>query len=129
MKKSIFEWVVSLLIGVVIAILLTTFVGSRYTVKGDSMYPNLKTNKQTKTTEFLTENFNVSDLKNSNGKNKIPKNKYLVLGDNRLISNDSRRDVGLLDKDKVVGKVFVRLLPLSDFKFDFYSKSFNKVNK
>ena len=91
--------------------------------------PYLKTNKQTKTTEFLTENFNVSDLKNSNGKNKIPKNKYLVLGDNRLISNDSRRDVGLLDKDKVVGKVFVRLLPLSDFKFDFYSKSFNKVNK
>ncbi|WP_222114750.1 S26 family signal peptidase, partial [Staphylococcus epidermidis] len=53
----------------------------------------------------------------------------LVLGDNRLISNDSRRDVGLLDKDKVVGKVFVRLLPLSDFKFDFYSKSFDKVNQ
>lgn len=194
MKKSIFEWVVALLIGVVIAILLTTFVGSRYTVKGDSMYPTfkdgeelivnklsvpfhkldrgdvvifhatkkrdyikrligkpgdevkyykdklyvngkyikepyLKTNKQTKTIEFLTENFSVSDLKNSNVKNKIPKNKYLVLGDNRLISNDSRRDVGLLDKDKVVGKVFVRILPLSDFKFDFYSKSFDKVNK
>ena len=35
----------------------------------------------------------------------------------------------MVDKDKVVGKVFVRLLPLSDFKFDFYSKSFNKVNK
>ena len=42
MKKSIFEWVVSLLIGFVIAILLTTFVGSRYTVKGDSMYPTFK---------------------------------------------------------------------------------------
>jgi signal peptidase I len=193
MKKSIFEWVVALLIGVVIAILLTTFVGSRYTVSGNSMYPAfknndeliinklsthfhsidrgdvivfhatkkkdyikrligkpgdevkyykdklyingkyikepyLKANKQIKNTESLTENFNVSDLKNSNGKNKIPKNKYLVLGDNRLISNDSRRDVGLLDKDKVVGKVFVRLLPLSDFKFDFYSESFDKVN-
>ena len=52
-----------------------------------------------------------------------------MLGDNRFVSNDSRGDLGLLDKDKVVGKVFVRLLPLNDFKFDFYSDTFDKVNK
>lgn len=54
--------------------------------------------------------------------------KCLVLGDNRLISNDSRGQVGLLDKEKIVGKAKIRILPLSNFKYDFYPKSFNKVN-
>ena len=91
--------------------------------------PYLNANKDKRTTKYLTENFSVSDLKNSEGKNKIPKDKYLVLGDNRFVSNDSRRDLGLLDKDKVVGKVFVRLLPLNEFKGNFYSDTFDKVNK
>lgn len=193
MKKSIFEWALALLIGVVIALLLTTFVGSRYTVSGDSMDPTFKNrdelivnklsthfhsidrgdvivfhatknkdyikrligkpgdevkyykdklyinnkyveepyltnNKNKRVTKYLTENFSVPDLKNSSGKNKIPKNKYLVLGDNRFVSNDSRRDLGLIDRNKVVGDVFVRILPLSHFKFNFYADTFDKVN-
>ena len=194
MKKSIIEWIVGILIGVILAFILTTFVATRYTVKGDSMDPTFKdkekliinklstrfhsidrgdvivfhatkdkdyikrligkpgdevkyendklyingnyisepylnANKDKRITKYLTENFSVSDLKNSKGKNKIPKDKYLVLGDNRFVSNDSRGDLGLLDKDKVIGKVFVRLLPLNNFKFDFYSDTFDKVNK
>lgn len=193
MKRNIFEWLLALLIGVVIALLLTTFVGSRYSVSGNSMDPTFKdkneliinklavpfhtinrgdvivfhaskdkdyikrligkpgdevkykkdklyingkyvkepyltANKDKRITKYLTENFNVSELKHSNGKKKIPKNKYLVLGDNRLISNDSRRDLGLIDKDDIVGKVFVRILPIKDFKFNFYSNDFDKVN-
>ena len=44
---------------------------------------------------------------------KIPSGKYLVLGDNRQNSIDSRMDeVGLLDKNQVVGKVVFEILAI-----------------
>lgn len=46
----------------------------------------------------------------------IPKDKYLVLGDNREISADSRsKDLGLVAKDNITGKAFFRLWPLNRF--------------
>ena len=194
MKKNITEWVVSIIVGVAIAWIVTTFMFTSYTVKGSSMAPTfqeddkliinkmskslntikrgdviifhatknsdyikrligkpgdtveskkdklyingkyikepyLKLNKQNKMTKYLTKNFDVSDTKYSDGKKVIPKGKYLVLGDNRFISNDSRRTLGLLSTDKVVGKVALRWLPLSNLKFNFYPDSFNKINK
>ena len=52
---------------------------------------------------------------------KIPSGKYLVLGDNRQNSIDSRMDeVGLLDKNQVVGKVVLRYWP-----FNRWGGSFN----
>ncbi|KAF1299284.1 signal peptidase I [Enterococcus sp. JM4C] len=43
----------------------------------------------------------------------IPEGKYLVLGDNRLISKDSRI-FGLVDKDLIQGKAVFRYWPLNE---------------
>ncbi|SPZ97263.1 signal peptidase IB [Staphylococcus aureus] len=50
--------------------------------------------------------------------NVIPKGKYLVLGDNREVSKDSRA-FGLIDEDQIVGKVSFRFWPFSEFKIYF----------
>lgn len=46
----------------------------------------------------------------------IPEDKYLVLGDNRPESEDSRtKTFGLVSKDQIKGKVFFRAWPISSF--------------
>lgn len=60
--------------------------------------------------EIYTENFDSKDmLKATNGR--IPKGKYLVLGDNRPFTTDSRY-YGLVDESKIIGVVKLRIWPL-----------------
>ena len=39
--------------------------------------------------------------------------KYFVVGDNRTNSNDSRYEVGLVDKEDILGSVQVRIFPIN----------------
>ncbi len=72
--------------------------------------PYLNYNEKRKQTEYITGSFKTKNLPNANPQsNVIPKGKYLVLGDNREVSKDSR-SFGLIDKDQIVGKVSAQIL-------------------
>ena len=47
---------------------------------------------------------------------KIPPDHYWVMGDNRGNSKDSRV-FGTIAKDKIVGRVFIRIWPFTRFGF------------
>ena len=58
-----------------------------------------------------TNDFSISDW----GYDVIPDDMYLVLGDNRENSMDSR-DYGLVSKKDIKGKAWLRIWPISEFK-------------
>lgn len=73
-----------------------------------------KINDNQKLGKNFTEDFNSATLTN---KPVIIKNNYLVLGDNRPYTTDSR-DYGLVTVDQIVGKVNARIWPFEeDAKF------------
>lgn len=58
---------------------------------------------------FFTEDFDTKVIKN--GQLIIPKDSYLVLGDNRPYSTDSRY-YGFVPKENIIGVVKMRILPI-----------------
>lgn len=88
--------------------------GDNIEYKDDVLYINGKKYKK-RYTEDITEDFTLQDICNINGINcegKIPKNMYLVLGDNRDVSADSRIK-GLIEKKQIIGKAIFRIWPLT----------------
>lgn len=66
--------------------------------------------------ESYMDNFTLSDFGVEGGT--IPEGHYLVLGDNRPISRDSR-DFGLITEDSIIGEVQLRFWPLNEIAIDF----------
>ena len=58
---------------------------------------------------YDTEDFNLEEICTCSS---IPKGKYLVLGDNRPISKDSRT-IGLIDEKDIMGEAIFRIWPIS----------------
>lgn len=82
--------------------------GEHISYKNNKLYVNDKLVAENYTHRD-TEDFNLEEICSCS---KIPEGKYLVLGDNRPISKDSR-SIGLIDIDNIKGKAVFRLWPLT----------------
>ncbi|MEZ0116362.1 signal peptidase I [Heyndrickxia faecalis] len=91
--------------------------GDTILVKNDHLYINGKLRKE----PYLAKNLKAarkkgSKLTNNFGPLTVPKNKYFVMGDNRLYSEDSRNGLGLIPKKELVGKTEAVFYPLSQIR-------------
>lgn len=60
----------------------------------------------------------------------VPESRYFVMGDHRVTSIDSRSTViGCVEKSQIVGKVFLRVWPLSGFSVDPLRKGIHYGNE
>ena len=84
--------------------------GEHISYKNNKLYVNDK---------IVEENYKYRDTNDFNLEeictcSQIPERKYLVLGDNRPISKDSRSSsVGLIDESEIFGKAVFRLWPIT----------------
>ena len=62
---------------------------------------------------FETDDFNLQGI--CANCDKIPKDKFLVLGDNRMVSSDSRI-IGLIDKKDIEGSAHISIWPIKTVK-------------
>ncbi|MHB8507779.1 MAG: signal peptidase I [Candidatus Dormibacteria bacterium] len=65
--------------------------------------------------DYLPEKWTWQDTWNNGEEKQVPANQYFVMGDNRNHSTDSRF-LGFQPRDHFLGKAWVRIWPLQDFK-------------
>ncbi|MGG2093891.1 signal peptidase I [Bacillus sp. S13(2024)] len=87
--------------------------GDKIEMKNDQLYINSQLQKES----YLEKNKKqakqlMMNLTEDFGPIIIPKNKIFVMGDNRLVSRDSRNGLGLIDKDDVLGSLVAIYYPL-----------------
>ena len=88
--------------------------GEKIEYKNNVLYVNDKqVDEPFLSKEVSTEDFSTMDL----GYETIPRDMYLMIGDNRADSLDSRDPkVGLVSKKEIIGKVSIRFWPLNKIK-------------
>lgn len=84
--------------------------GEKVEYQNNDVLINGKAYKET-FTNSETEDFTIQDL----GYDVIPEDMYLVLGDNRENSLDSRT-FGLISKNQIIGKAWIKIWPISKMK-------------
>lgn len=82
--------------------------GEHVSYKNNKLYINDKLVSEDYT-HLNTKDFNLEEICTCST---IPEGKYLVLGDNRPISKDSR-SIGLIEEKDIVGKSVFRLWPIT----------------
>ncbi|MDD2435794.1 MAG: signal peptidase I, partial [Bacilli bacterium] len=84
--------------------------GEKIEYKDNILYIDDEAYQEKITDDLITDDFSLQDM----GHEVIPEDMYLVFGDNRGDSLDSR-SFGLIKKDDIIGKPFVRIWPLNQF--------------
>ncbi len=85
--------------------------GEKIEFKDNTLYINDKPYTEPFIKDVKTDDFTLKDI----GYDVIPKDMYLVLGDNRENSMDGR-DYGLISKKDIIGKASIRIWPLNRIK-------------
>ena len=85
--------------------------GETVKIVNNQLYINDKIYEEYLANDLNYDDFSLTDL----GYSKIPEDMYLVLGDNRENSLDSR-EIGLIKKEDINGKISLRIWPLNKIK-------------
>jgi signal peptidase I len=91
--------------------------GDQIVMKHDQLFINGVLFKES----YLSENRKLAKQKGSQltgdfGPITVPKNKFFVMGDNRLDSMDSRNGLGYIQKESIVGQSKLIFFPFSHFR-------------